>query len=133
MDDELFDLRCMCGVTVPSTRLKFSDLSELIQNMCLHFVIYTAKSELDQLRDGLTTLGLLHIMESNYMQFLPSFLACHQEELTADKLIGLFKIDVWSPKGSNDREDEEAVIVNWENYVRTTKGKFSIFVNELLI
>ena len=123
LDDQLFDLRCMCGITVPSTNIKFADLPQLIQNMCLHFVIFTVKSELDQLRDGLRTLGLLNVMESNYLQFLPLFLACHREELTADRLIALFKIEEWSPKGSNNRDDEEAVIVNWENYVRMTEGE----------
>ena len=49
-------------------------------------------------------------------------------ELTADKLLGHFKIEVWSPKGSNDREDEEAIIVNWENYVRETAGQSSTVV-----
>lgn len=122
LDGDLFDLRCTCGITVPSSSLKFKDLSDLIRNICLHFVIYAAKSELDQIRDGLKILGLLSVMESSALQFLPLFLGSCQQQLTADKLIGLFKIQQWSPKGSNDREDEEAIVVNWENYVRETAG-----------
>ena len=59
LDDELFDLRCTCGITMPSNTLKLKDLSELIRNICLHFVLYAARSELDQIRDGLRILGLL--------------------------------------------------------------------------
>ena len=122
LDDDLFELRCTCGITLPSSRLKFTELSELIRNICLHFVIYAEKSELDQIRDGLKILGLLSVMESNSSHCLPLFLGGHQVQLTADKLIGLFTIQGWSPKGSNDREDEEAVVFNWENYVRETAG-----------
>jgi len=65
LDDDLFDLRCSCGITVPSSSLKFKELPELIRSMCLHFVIYAAKSELDQIRDGLKMLDLLGVLESN--------------------------------------------------------------------
>ena len=41
----------------------------------------------------------------------------------SDTLLGLFKVKEWSPQGSNSREPEEAVIFNWENYVRETAGK----------
>ena len=112
------DLRCTCGISLPSVTFKLKDLPELIRNICLHFVIYVAKSELDQIKDGLRTLKLLAVMESNQLQFLPLFLNCHRQQLTADKLIG-FRVQDWSPK---DREDEEA---NWENYVRATEGKCS--------
>lgn len=124
LDGDQFDLRCTCGITLPSSSLKFKDLSELIRNICLHFVIYASKSELDQIRDGLKTLSLLSVMESRPLHFLPLFLGGCQQELTADKLIGHFKIQQWSPKGSNDREDEEAIVVNWENYIRETAGQY---------
>lgn len=65
MDGDMLDLRYTCGVTVPSQRLKFKDLPELVRHLCLHFVIYSSKSELDQIRDGLKTLNLLDVMQSN--------------------------------------------------------------------
>ena len=52
LDGDLFDLRCTCGITVPSNSLKLKDLTEIIRSFCLHFVIYSAKSELDQIKDS---------------------------------------------------------------------------------
>ena len=123
LDGDLFDLRCTCGITVPSRNLKFKDLPELIRSLCLHFVIYAAKSELDQLREGLQVLNLLSIMQSNSTLFMPLFIGSNRPQLTADALLGLFKVKSWSPEGSNSRECEEAVIFNWQNYVRETEGR----------
>ena len=122
LDGDLFDLRCTCGITVPSRSLKFKDLAEIIHSFCLHFIIYSAKSELDQIKDGMGTLDVLSVMQRNPSQFLPLFLGNNRPTLTADELIGLLKVKEWSPEGSNSRQSEEAVIFNWENYVRETAG-----------
>lgn len=125
LDGDLFELRCTCGITVPSTSFKLKDVADIIRSICLHFLIYSAKSELDQLKEGLGTLDLLSKMQSHSQKFLPLFIATNQLVLTADAVISLFKVDNWSPEGSNDREAEEAVIFNWENYVRETTGYFA--------
>lgn len=122
LDGDLFDLRCTCGITVPSRSFKLKDLAELIHSICLHFTIYSAKSELDQIKEGLATLDVLTAMQRSSSQFLPLFLGNNRSELTADELIGLLKVKEWSPEGSNSRQSEEAVIFNWENYVRETAG-----------
>ena len=122
LDGDLFDLRCTCDITVSSKNLKFKDLPELIRSLCLHFVIYSAKSELDQLREALQVLNLPSVMQSNSTLFMPLFIGSNRPQLTADSLLGLFKVKSWSPEGSNSREYEEAVIFNWENYVQETKG-----------
>jgi hypothetical protein len=61
-------------------------------------------------------------MQNNSSQFLPMFLGSYRTELTADTLLGLFTVNEWSPEGSNSREAEEAVMFNWENYIRETEG-----------
>lgn len=70
LNGDLFDLRCTCGITVPSCSLKFKDLAEIIRSFCLHFTIYSAKSELDQMKDGLATLDVLTAMQMNSLGFL---------------------------------------------------------------
>ena len=67
-------------------------------------------------------MNLLCVMQNNSSQFLPMFLGSYRTELTADTLLGLFTVKEWSPEGSNSRESEEAVMFNWENYVRETEG-----------
>ena len=120
LDGDLFDLRCNCGITVPSTSFKL--MPELLQIFCLHFLIHSVKSELDQLKEGLQTLNLLSTIQRHPLKFLPLFTATDRSELTPNALISLFKVDQWSPEGSNDREAEEALIFNWEHYVRETAG-----------
>ena len=75
LDGYLFDLS---DITVPSRNLKFKDLPELITSLCLHFVIYAAKSELDQLREGHQVLNLLSIMQSNSTLFMPLFIGSNR-------------------------------------------------------
>ena len=122
LDGDLFDLRCTCGITVPSNSLKLKDLAQLVRSFYLHFIIYSAKSELDQIKEGLETLNLLSVMQNNSSQFLPIFLGCNKSQLTANTLLGLFTVKEWSLEGSNRRESEEAVMFNWENYIRETEG-----------
>ena len=61
-------------------------------------------------------------MQNNSAHFLPLFLGSNQSKLTADTLLGLLKVKEWSPEGSNSRESEEAVMFNWENYLREAEG-----------
>ena len=122
LDGDLFDLRCACGISMPSSSLKLKDVPRLVRSFCLHFIIYSAKSELDQVKEGLGTVNLLSVMQNNSSQFLPMFLGSYRTELTADTLLGLFTVKEWSPEGSNSREAEEAVMFNWENYIRETEG-----------
>lgn len=114
LDGELFDLRCTCGVTVPSINFKLKDLSEIIRSFCLHFLIHSTKSELDQLKEGLATLNLLSKMQSHPLEFRSLFTVSSQSRITADELITLFKVKEW--------ELEEAVIFNWENYIQEIAG-----------
>ena len=61
-------------------------------------------------------------MQSHPLEFLSLFTVSNQSRITADELITLFKVKEWSPEGSNDRELEEAVIFNWENYIQEIAG-----------
>ena len=123
LDGDLFDLRCTCGITGPSANFKLKDATDIIRSFCLHFVIHSAKSELDQLKEGMQTLNLLSTMQSHPQLFLPLLTISNKKGISADELISLFKVKQWSPEGSNDRESEEAVIFNWQYYIRETAGK----------
>ena len=117
LDGYLFELKIACGITSPSSNFKYKDVANIVRIICVHFLIYSSKLELDQLKEGLRTLKLLSTMETHASKFLPLFIATDQV-FTADALLALFKVKVWSPDGSNDREAEEAVIFNWENYMK---------------
>ena len=55
--------------------------------------------------------------------FMPLFLGSSLPQLSVDALLTLFKVREWSPEGSNNREVEKGVILNWENYVREAEGR----------
>ena len=61
-------------------------------------------------------------MQSQSDLFMPLFAGSHCPQLNADTVLALFKVRQWSPDGSNDWEDEEAVVFNWENFVREAEG-----------
>ena len=89
----------------------------------MHYLVHTTQAELDQLKAGLSMLGVLGLMHSHPSLFRPLFLAAGKAGLSAESLLKLFIID-WSPVGSNSRELEEAVIFGWAEYVRNIQGVF---------
>lgn len=116
LDGDLFDLRCTAGITVPSSRFNLEDVPEVIRCVCVHFIIHSVKSELDQLKDGLKTLNLLSTLHDQALKLLPLFITPKKSVMSTEEIIALFQVKEWSPEGANDRESEEAVVFNWENY-----------------
>ena len=84
------------------------------------FIIYSSKSELDQLQFGLETLDVLQFMKK-HADFIKPLFAEHATELMAQAMLELFEIN-WSLSGTITRGTEEAVIVAWTEYVWNIKG-----------
>ena len=55
----------------------------LVKALTLHHIISRSKAELDQLRDGLSTLGVASALASNPTLFEPLFTAIEDVELTS--------------------------------------------------
>ena len=52
-----------CGFCKPFASLSLSDREEMLHAMALHFIILRPKAELDQLREGLASVGVAEYME----------------------------------------------------------------------
>lgn len=65
------------------------------------------KAELDEIKAGLDTLGVLTLLQSHPVTIRALFIA-YQYQLTCDIMQDIFLI-IFSIKGSNDREKEEEV------------------------
>lgn len=124
MDSEEFSFRFDVGVSVPSTRLKFTDREWIIQSLATYLVIVKAKASIDQIADGLTALGVLEMMRANPQAMRKLFL--HRPVLNADYLLNLFKPRLSAP-GTNRREDEEQLIIYWVNFIEMIEGKISLW------
>ena len=72
-----------CGFTKPPCLLQLADKTALVKALTLHHVILRSKAELDQLRDGLNTLGVASALASNPMLFEPLFTAIEDAKLTS--------------------------------------------------
>ena len=122
LDSEEFEFRFDAGVTTPSAALTLQDQKQVAISMAMHFLVYTTKAELDQLKDGLGHLGVLDLMHTFPSQMKPLFLASGKPKVSALSLIAMFEIE-WSPQGSNQREAEEAVVFGWTEYIHDMEGE----------
>ena len=64
-----------CGFTKPPILVGLEDKPALVKAICFHQLILKCKGELDQLKDGLGTLGVADAMKLNPSAFEPLFTA----------------------------------------------------------
>lgn len=122
LSSDEYSFRYDAGVTVPSTSVKLADTEEIVLAIAKHFLVYTCKGELDQLKKGLEHLNVLDLLLRHRTLVRPLFVAAGKEKLTSSRMLTLFRVD-WSPHGSNQREVEEAVILGWTEYVNELESK----------
>ena len=78
--------------------------------------------ELDQITEGLKVMDVVDLIQSNVNKMRPLLVCMEPVRLTADAMINMFPA-VLSPAGSNIRESEEAVTMQWVNYIQITDEK----------
>ena len=83
MGKEALQILIECGFTKPPWLLQLADKMAVVKALTLHHVILRSKAELDQLRDGLSTLGVESALVSNPTLFEPLFTAFEDAELTS--------------------------------------------------
>ena len=77
------------GITKAPTLVGLDDKDSIVKALSLHFIILSSKGELDQLKDGLRTLGVGDAMEISPDLFEPIFTNFGQVELTPGTLHGI--------------------------------------------
>lgn len=109
------DFRFDIGYCKPVT---IDNKSQLVASTALHFTIYQVKAALDQFIEGLETLGIHSLIKKHPESFFTLFCGkADQHPLTADDFLSLFQPD-YAPSSSNDRETEEALILNWNDFMQ---------------
>ena len=77
------DIIVDAGYTLPVTAVTLRRRSELVRTIMLHAVLLRNKLELDQLKTGLSTLGVLEAMSKNQNIMEPYFVSGKRPKLTA--------------------------------------------------
>lgn len=79
------DLILECGWSKPVLSLQLGQKEELKRVLCLHHVLLKSKAEMDQLREGLATLGVADIMKKHPACLESFFVFTPSKVLTAGK------------------------------------------------
>ena len=119
--DDKFAFVVECGFLKPATSVVMGDIADLVHTVFLEYVILRSTQEIAQFRDGLEALGIATLIQQHPLPLKKLFLHDHTENVTAQYLSDLLK-PVFSPHGHNQREDEEAVILNWHDYLKDVEG-----------
>lgn len=104
-----------------TSTVTIADKHAIVNDLSIHCVVYYWKAALDQLKSGLGTLGILQLMQKYPTLMKPLFLDSAQKAMKVSDVLDLFSVE-WSPSGSNQREEEEAVILQWTEYVQEIEG-----------
>ena len=117
-----FAFRFECGQCQPVNGFKLEDKSVIISSIAMHYCIYSAKGELDELRRGLKSLGFLDVVTANPAM---SALFKHSPSILSSEMIEEMFVPKFSPKGSNIRAKEEAVIMFFSELLHEIDGNYS--------
>ena len=101
-------------------RVKTEDIPDIVEVVCTEFLIMKSISEINQFQEGLNVLGIGNLIKSN-PDVMREVFVYSDKEFTALDLDELF-LPMFSPAGSNAREKEEAVILNWKDYIFEAQG-----------
>ena len=121
MDTPELSFRFDAGVCMPSSTVNINKKSDIIQALLTHYFVHVIRSELEQLKNGLSMLGVLDLLHSHPSLLKPLFLAGGKPHMTCDHIIKLFCV-CWCPSGSNRREVEESVILGWTEYIHKSQS-----------
>ena len=121
LQSEEFDFLYDCGIHQPLNSITVANRDTIISAIAKHFSVIVCKAELDQLIEGLSTLSVLDLIRGNPGILRQLFVYIKPRKICADYVIDLFSPS-YSPTGSNSREQEEAAIMRWIDFIETIAG-----------
>lgn len=88
--------------------------------MCTESLITKTYAEILQFKEGLSVLGVSGLIEKHPRE-LKDILVYNPKTITPQDLNEIFK-PCFSPRGSNAREKEELIVLNWTDYLFEVEG-----------
>ncbi|XP_016305880.1 G2/M phase-specific E3 ubiquitin-protein ligase-like [Sinocyclocheilus anshuiensis] len=116
--DELTVMGALCYCYLNSMTQR-DELMTAILEFYTEGRIYAA---LQQFKEGLNVLGLIDDMIAHHTAFEEVFFKSNVK-LTAADIVGLFKPQFTSPRGSNKRRQESRAVAFWRDWLLEVEGK----------
>ena len=110
-----------CGFMKPAAFVKLSDIPTITKQVCMDYVLVRSSLEMDQFCKGLETHNILHLIRTSKYAVKKLYVHDFQGSVTVQSLFELLTPE-FSPRGSNIREEEEAVVMNWHDYLKDIEG-----------
>lgn len=120
MEDE-YDFVPESGFLKPTVQVTPNDVPEIFRSVCLEYVIVRSICEMTQFLEGLQTLDVATLIKQ-HPSIMRQVFTSNTLPVTARDLTNLL-VPVYSPVGSNAREEEEAIMLNWNYYLQDIQGK----------
>lgn len=120
--DDRFDFRFSCGYNKPTNNMSLDDKSSFINAIWLHYTFFQPHAELQQLRKGFRDtlqMELLICLHSDDVRSL--LLPSRMFDVTPAFLLDSFVVH-YSEHGTNLRTLEEAVMLNWSEFITDCSG-----------
>lgn len=121
LDCDELDFCFEMAIAEASSLLALSDCSRIVQSLAKYRTVVKVKARIDQVTEGLHTLGVYDLIKANPQTMHKLFTSC-PKYLTADFMMSLFQAKC-SPEGSNRREEEEEVLMHWVHFLELIEGK----------
>jgi len=126
LDDDEYSFRFDCGVTKASCVIPFSEKDKVVSALCLHFSTLVTLAELEQLKRGLMFQKLYCLMEE-YPSVLRAAFLPPVIKITSELIQDMFH-PIFSPSGSNQRQKEEGIIMDWIAYLEKMEGDALLYI-----
>lgn len=124
------------GYCKSAANLTIKDKDDFINVVWLHHIFFVPHAELEQLRKGFRETLEVEILCLQHPDKLVEVLAANKLFIPSSKhFIDEAVID-YSDNGSNDRTKEEAIVVNWNNFVNeceTSPNGMSLFLALIIL
>ena len=108
------------GFLKPVHKMTIADIPNIVEAVCTECLITKAYAGILQFKEGLSVLGVSGLIEKHPRE-LESIFLYSPKTVTPNDLKEIFK-PCFSPIGSNAREKEEMIILNWIDYISEAEG-----------
>ena len=104
----------------PHSKISLSDVPDIVRSVCMEFVVIRSTHEMAQFQEGMDTLLVGSLIKLHH-SLLKQLFTYSSHQVTAQDLIYLL-VPAYSSRGSNAREEEEAIMLNWNDYLQDLEG-----------
>jgi hypothetical protein len=111
---------------------RVEEKERILKIITKHILIDAPRSLIEELKDGLQTLGILDSIIQYPEQFREMFTSEKIKPLDAQSVDLLFRIN-YADHGSNKRASQERAIVYWRDYLQDCQRKFILCDNSMVL